>query len=226
MQRILVDAGAAAEGLTPVLDLGCAADRMLRFYPHRTGTSELWGVDINARYIRYINWCQINLSPPLRFATVTTVPHLPFEDNYFDLVYCGSVFTHITDLADAWLLEVRRVLRRGGYAYVTIQDKSSMAILLSRYNATIAGLPEAERTADKIDGEPGTSSEGIHLIHEFDKTVDLSSLDYATFSFSCDPDANIFYDVAYLTDKWSRFIEIVSVTPQAYGCQTTLLCRK
>ena len=196
---------------------------MLRFYPRQAGKSELWGVDINARYI---NWCQNNLSPPMRFVTITTVPHLPFEDNYFDLVYCGSVFTHITDLADAWLLEVRRVLRKGAYAYVTIQDKTSMAILLSQVQRDDRGLPEADRTADKIDGEPGTSSEGIHLIHEFDKTVDLSSQDYATFSFLSDPQADIFYDTAYLTDKWSLFMDIVSVTPQAYGASTAVLCRK
>jgi SAM-dependent methyltransferase len=223
MQRILASAGSSTEKLNRVLDLGCAAGRMLRFYPYQEGRSELWGVDINAPYI---SWCQNHLSPPFLFATVTTVPHLPFEDNFFDLVYCGSVFTHITDLADAWLLEVRRVLRKGGYAYITVQDKTSVEILLSRYGGTVAVLPEADRTAEKLDGEPGTSAEGIHLIHEFDKTVDLSSLDYATFSFSSDPVSNIFYDTKFLTDKWSRFVEIVSVTPRAYGCQTAVLCRK
>jgi SAM-dependent methyltransferase len=223
MQRILSDAGATPEGFTRVLDLGCAAGRMLRFFPHRTDQSELWGVDINGRYI---DWCQSHLGSPFRFATITTAPHLPFEDRYFDLVFCGSVFTHITDLADAWLLEIRRVLRNGGYAYLTIQDKTSMAILLSRYSEAISALGAGERTAVKIDGEPGTSTEGIHLIHEFDEFADLSSIDYASFSFSSDPVSNIFYDADYLIGKWSRFIDIVSVTPQAYGCQTALLCRK
>jgi SAM-dependent methyltransferase len=223
MQEILARAGSTTDDVRRVLDLGCAAGRMLRFYPYEQGRSELWGVDINAKYI---NWCQQHLSPPLLFATVTTLPHLPFEDNYFDLVYCGSVFTHITDLADAWLLELRRVLRKGGYAYITIQDKTSMEILLSRYRAGIAGLATSDRTSDKPGGEPGTSTEGIHLINEFDRTIELSTLDYASFSFSSDPDSNIFYDLQFLEDKWSRFIEIVSSTPRAYGCQTALLCRK
>jgi SAM-dependent methyltransferase len=223
MQRILAQAGANTLAMARVLDLGCAAGRMLRFFPPQLDRSELWGVDINARYIE---WCQNHLGPPMRFATITTMPHLPFEDCYFDLVFCGSVFTHITDLADAWLLEIRRVLRKGGYAYITIQDKTSMAILLSRYSDEVAMVAEGERTADKIDGEPGTSTEGTHLIHEFDKTADLSSIDFATFSFSSDPVSNIFYDADYLIRRWCRFIEIVSVTPRAYGCQTALLCRK
>jgi ubiquinone/menaquinone biosynthesis C-methylase UbiE len=69
----------------------------------------MWGVDINARHI---NWCQLNLRPPFSFATTTTAPQLPFEDGYFDLIYSGSVFTQLSDLADAWILELRRVVRK------------------------------------------------------------------------------------------------------------------
>jgi ubiquinone/menaquinone biosynthesis C-methylase UbiE len=71
---------------------------------------------------------------PLHFVTTTTAPHLPFEDDYFDLVYCGSVFTHISDLADAWLLEIRRILRTGAYAYITIHDNKSVRLLQVFYN--------------------------------------------------------------------------------------------
>jgi SAM-dependent methyltransferase len=112
-----------------VLDLGCASGRMLRFLP-REETSEHWGLDINAAHIE---WCQQNLNPPMLFATNTTSPHLPFEDNLFDLLYCGSVFTHISELAEAWLLEVRRVLRPGGYAYITIHTRQTIDLLRTKY---------------------------------------------------------------------------------------------
>ena len=223
MKEILEKAGAAPEDLYKVLDFGCAAGRLLRFYPYTPGSSELWGLDINAKYI---SWCQSHLSPPFLFATTTNLPHLPFEDNYFDLVYCGSVFTHITDLADAWFLELRRVLRKGGYAYITIQDKTSMQILLSAFSKTIADSAQPERNWDKVDGEPGTSSAFLHMINDFDKTIDLRSKDYACFTFATDPYSNVFYDTQFLVDKWSHFAEILSVTPRAYGCQTAVLCRK
>ena len=223
MEQILEKAGTAPADLHKVLDFGCAAGRLLRFYPHTQGRSELWGLDIDAKHI---SWCQSHLSPPFLFATTTTLPHLPFEDNYFDLVYCGSVFTHITDLADAWFLELRRVLRKGGYAYITIQDKTSMQMLLSRFSTTIADSAQPERDWEKVDGEPGTSSAFLHLINDFNKAIDFCSKDYACFTFATDPYSNVFYDTQFLVDKWSRFAEILSVTPRAYGCQTALLCRK
>jgi len=224
MLDVLQRAGCAAEAQSRVLDVGCAAGRMMRFFP-RHDRAEIWGVDINASHI---SWCQRYLSPPFLFATVTTLPHLPFEDGYFDLIYCGSVFTHIScDLADTWFLELKRILRTSGLIYITVQDKTSMQTLLA--NASIASNGSAS-TADlnweKIDGEPGTSSAGMHWIREFDKTADLSTLDYASFSFSWDGCLNVFYDREYLLNKWSSFLDLVSVTPGAYGCQTALLWRK
>jgi len=90
---------------------------MIRWLARFAAECQIWGVDISARHIVS---CQENLNPPFNFATVTTQPHLPFEDRYFDLIYCASVFTHIDDLADAWLLELKRVTHPGGRAYITL----------------------------------------------------------------------------------------------------------
>jgi SAM-dependent methyltransferase len=222
MVDILSKDGTRAEDLQTVLDFGCGAGRLLRFFPRKRSGQELWGVDINAEYM---TWCQNHLSPPFLFATTTTLPHLPFEDNYFDLAYCGSVFTHVTDLADAWFLELRRVLRRGGHTYITIQDKASMRQMLSRYHAQ----PPDSRTIRsfvKIDGDPGTSPMGLHAVHEADRATGVASKDFATFAYATDPFSNIFYDTQFLVDKWTRFANLVSVTPGAYGSQTALLWRK
>jgi len=111
-----------------VLDFGCGPGRMIRWLASFAEECEIWGVDISARHIV---WCRENLNPPFNFATVTTQPHLPFEDRYFDLIYCASVFTHIDDLADAWLLELKRVMRPGGHAYVTVHDKHTQDLLIN-----------------------------------------------------------------------------------------------
>jgi len=84
-----------------VLDFGCGPGRMIRWFATLAEECEIWGIDISARHIV---WCQENLNPPFNFTTVTTQPHLPFEDRYFDFIYCASVFTHIDDRADDWLL--------------------------------------------------------------------------------------------------------------------------
>src|SRR5262245_9109116 len=205
MLGILKGAGESPQRLLRVLELGCAAGRMLRFYPYIEGKSEIWGVDIKAQHIC---WCQQHLSPPFFFATTTTMPHLPFEDSYFDLVYCGSVFTHISDLADAWFLELRRVLRRGGYAYITIHDKNTVDLLFTKYK-------------DRKD-----YLFLIDMIRRLDEETSVLSQDYACFSIGSEPKTQVFYDVDYIVQKWSRLAKVLSVTKEAYGYQTALLLQK
>jgi SAM-dependent methyltransferase len=43
---------------------------------------------------------------------------LPFEDSSFDVVYCGEIIEHVFD-PDHLLIQVRRVLRRGGLCVLT-----------------------------------------------------------------------------------------------------------
>jgi Methyltransferase domain len=60
-----------------ILEFGCANGRLLRHFEPFAKNCEIWGVDINSKSIY---WCKQNLSPPFNFVTVTTIPHLPFED--------------------------------------------------------------------------------------------------------------------------------------------------
>lgn len=203
--RTLEEAGAKTAALDRVLDFGCGAARVLRFLPRNPGTSEFWGVDVNASMI---TWCQQHLSPPLFFATSTTAPHLPFEDNYFDLVYAFSVFTHISDLADAWLLELRRVLRKGGYALITILDES-----------TLAKMPTIYRD------EPAYV-EYVAGVQAFLARKLAPGQDYAWFSFGADMDAQVFYDQKWLLSKWSRLMRVLSVAEGAHGPHTVILLQK
>ena len=56
-----------------------------------------------------------------------------FSDSYFDLIFTGSAFTHIDDLAEAWLLELRRLLSEKGRVYITIHDRHTIALLDAGY---------------------------------------------------------------------------------------------
>jgi len=187
-----------------ILDLGCQSGRMIRWLANSATKCEIWGVDISARHIV---WCQENMSPPLNFATVTTQPHLPFEDRYFDLVYCGSVFTHIDDLSDAWLLEVRRILRKDGRAYITVNDNHALDLVLN-------------------DRVPYALEFKTYLL-SYDKKFNFTRSDY----YKCcicpgTPDVIVFYDIDYLRQHWGRILQIISVTPEAYGYQTAIVMKK
>jgi SAM-dependent methyltransferase len=205
MIAILEAGDAHPEAMSRVLDLGCGAGRMLRHFPRGGNDLELWGLDIDGDHIA---WCQEHLGPPFLFATITTAPHLPFEDGYFDFVYCGSVFTHISDLADAWFLELRRVLRSRGYAYLTIHDKTSIDILLGPY--------KDRREHAYI----------IEQLQDLDRRTSILSKDFSYLSILVDPHVNVFYDAEYLVEKWSRLARFVSLTERAMDYQSALLFQK
>ena len=204
MLALLADAASEPQPIRRVLDLGCAEGRMLRFFP-RNGDPELWGVDINAERI---GWAQSHLPDPFRFAVVTTAPHLPFEDNHFDLVYCLSVFTHISDLADAWFLEVLRILRPGGLVYLTIHDEHTVELLLGKY------------------GDRKKHPYMVDLVRKFDAETGTLARDWVYFTILADPAAQVFYRADYLIEKWSKLADCLTVKPETADYQTSLIFRK
>lgn len=203
MLASLAEAGVGVDSLGSVLDFGCAEARMLRFLPG-VGERNLWGVDVNAERIA---WCQLNLQPPLRFATTTTAPHLPFGDDSFDLAYGISVFTHISELADAWLLELLRVVRPDGHLYLTIHDEHTLELL----------------------GEPGVENPNpdlAELVDRFDRQTGALARDWVYFAVHADPGAQVFYRRDALLRRWSQLADVRAVEQEAIGYQTALLLRK
>jgi SAM-dependent methyltransferase len=180
-----------------VLDFGSGSGRFVRMWGSTAG--EVWGCDLNADQIR---WCQTFLSPPYRFVTTGTTPVLPFEDRTFDLVYAGSVFTHIPESADAWLMEIRRIVRPGGYFYVTISDE----VL---WDAVKRG--EFPLLESYMHMHPAGASE--HLPADF---VVLGQ----------GPGSNVFYRRDYFASFASAYFEVCSSTPEARGFQAAFVLRR
>jgi SAM-dependent methyltransferase len=105
-----------------ILDFGCSSGRVLRHFHEQQQSMgwELYGVDVQARPIE---WMRQNFPESFKIYTGNTLPHLPFEDNTFDAIYGFSVFTHIKYQWDAWILELRRVLKPGGVLLQTIHTE-------------------------------------------------------------------------------------------------------
>jgi ubiquinone/menaquinone biosynthesis C-methylase UbiE len=197
MRTILSESGYCFESGGRILELGCAGGRMIRWLRDVAENCEIWGTDISGEHIV---WCKQYLTPPFHFFITTTAPHLPFEDGYFDLIYAGSVFTHIDDLADAWLLELRRLLRPGGRLYITIHDNHTIRVLSD-------GKHDLSRT----------------LLCRKDY---FANSDFSMFTIGRFMRSQVFYDSEYLARMWQSFFDVVSVTNEAYGYQTGILLRK
>ena len=109
------------------LDFGSGVGRALRHFTAEAEQAEFWGCDIDGSSIR---WSVQNLSPPFRFFQIGEVPTLPFEDNSFDLVYAVSVLSHIHSTWHQWLMEIRRILKPGGFFFATFLGPTPMAEML------------------------------------------------------------------------------------------------
>ena len=46
------------------------------------------------------------------------------------------------------------------------------------------------------------------------------------FTISRGPMSQVYYDIDYLRQHWGRFLNVLSVTPEAYGYQTAIVLEK
>jgi ubiquinone/menaquinone biosynthesis C-methylase UbiE len=184
-----------------ILDVGCASGRMIRHLHGLAGRCEIWGTDISAEHIF---WCKRHLSPPFHFATTTKVPHLPFEDRSFRLIYCGSLFTHIDDLADAWLLELKRILAPDGRLYLTAHDNHTIDLYETGEHAT----------------RPAVRWIRSHEVYQ------QSKASFGMFTVGRDHESQVYYDREYLSRMLRSNFEILSITEEAYTMQTAYLLRR
>ncbi len=112
-----------------VLDFGCGSGKVMRHFLAEAQECELWGCDIDAPSI---DWINRELSPPLHAFLNGEAPPLDQPDRIFDLVWSVSVFTHLTDHWAGWLAELHRVLAPGGLAIISFLGRAMYEVWTER----------------------------------------------------------------------------------------------
>jgi ubiquinone/menaquinone biosynthesis C-methylase UbiE len=104
---IIVDVLKAAAPKT-VMDLGCGTGALLEQVLKIEYIDAAYGLDLSEKMLEQAR-------NKLTGATLIQgdSEHLPFEDDFFDVVYCNDSFHHYPN-PKAVLSEVKRVLKRGG----------------------------------------------------------------------------------------------------------------
>ncbi len=119
MQQILKKNGLLIDKFEAILDFGCGVGRVMRYF-HTMRGPVLYGTDYNPDLIA---WCHENI----KFADFRTNPLvglLDFNNECFDFIYVLSVFTHLQESQqDFWIQELSRVLKPGGYLFITVHGK-------------------------------------------------------------------------------------------------------
>jgi SAM-dependent methyltransferase len=101
-----------------VLDFGCGVGRILRHFATEARETRLFAAcDIDAPSAA---WLAENYGDRFDVHHTAELPPLPWADGTFDLIYAGSVFTHLTDAWAQWLAEVHRLLAPRGLAFITL----------------------------------------------------------------------------------------------------------
>lgn len=203
MAEVLKGCGHTLAANATMLDFGCGGGRMLRHLSTVAPEGTFWGCDTESRAIA---WAQAYLDPRYRLFTNLREPHLPFAAGSLDLVYAGSVFSHLHDMAEFWLLELRRIVRPGGTLYLTFQDDSSLAFI--RAQGTAGARHYYQNLFVANNAEPLFQAEYQRIVIGRDK--------YSS---------QVFYKTAWLQTLLQGFFSSVQLVPNGYGWQTAAVLR-
>jgi SAM-dependent methyltransferase len=149
---MLVNDAMAARDITApkrILDFGCGCGRTLRWLVDQHGDVEFHGADVDAEAIE---WSRRHY-PRARFAVTDPQPPLPFSSQFFDVVYCLSVFTHLNEaMQDHWLAELHRILTPGGLLLLTVHGPNAAAQLKAQIAEELAEKGFVHKRSKKLQG--------------------------------------------------------------------------
>jgi SAM-dependent methyltransferase len=200
LRQIFDRLGLQLNGIS-IMDWGCRDGRVLRHFASEAKVCDFWGVDQDGACIE---WAKENFAPPFKFATCSAYPHLPFEDRTFNVIFGISVFTHISALADTWLLELRRILVPGGYGLFSVHDEHTWE-MLSQHGST--------RELFQLGFEDIANAAKADLV-----VVDGSDLESEYI--------NVFHSRARILREWGQYFQIVSIDPGLMHHQSVVVLRK
>ena len=192
-------------GIDSVLDIGCASGRLLRHLHYQAGIPTVMGCDIN-RF--HVDWVARNLPPEIAVFQNTSIPSLPLPDASLDCVTAFSVMTHVESFDSTWLMELRRILRPGGIAWLTFHG---------------------DRTWREM--QPGWPLYGALDRHpDYQQWRELPQLpfDRTVFRWQADRSysSNVFYRDGYIQSCWGRLLEVVDIIPAIPAFQDICILRK
>lgn len=204
IKTALAGIGRSLQEFPRILDFGCGCVCVTRWLQYEVSSSELYGCDIDAEAI---SWDRDHL--PVEFARNQPEPPLPYADDSFDLILNHSVFTHLDErMQDLWLAELRRVLKPGGIALLSVHGPRAFGMTehAARFEGEAAAVWRRELERDGI--------------------LFISSDAYVGSSFPSFYHTT-FHAPWYVFEHWTRWFAISAYLPHAdLGFQDIVLLRR
>jgi 2-polyprenyl-3-methyl-5-hydroxy-6-metoxy-1,4-benzoquinol methylase len=147
-----------------ILDWGCGPARIARHLPSLLPTCDIFATDYNEKTIR---WCKGNI-PSVHFTMNNINPPTNYENEFFDVIYGISIFTHLSEPNhQGWYEELVRIVAPGGILFLTTQGNAFKEILTTQ--------EQEDFTSGKLVVR-GKAKEGHRVFSAFQPSEYMTSL--------------------------------------------------
>lgn len=205
-QNVLLAAQKYGIEVKTFFDLGCASGRIIRHIPHLMPGIKTLGCDINRLHVE---WCNTYLPSNIQAFQNHSIPALPLEANSIDVATAFSVFTHIEAFETTWLMEIERILRPNGIAWITVHTEHTLVDMNPNWPLwkPVMNYPNITHLIDENRHFPGN-----RLTVRWRNNRSYSS--------------NVFYKESYLHSHWGRIFEVLELRRRFPRFQDVLILRK
>lgn len=172
-------------------DFGGSTGRLFRHFLAQSTSWDVWSCDFKQTSVDF----NVEHFPNAKTFLNNSYPSLPIPDGYFDLISACSVFTHVNETETAWLLELRRTMKIGGIACLSIHNDhtwtSAPDVIRGQLNelrpdiANLDCIPPGKTVISWRDDDP----------------------------YNC----NVFHSDDYIRRNWGRFFEVLAIHPLYLG---------
>ena len=178
--------------VSSALDIGCATGRILRHMHFQMNLPEIYGCDINRLHV---DWVNEHLPQSVKVFQNSSMPIFQIPSKSLDFVSAFSVFTHVEAFDTAWIMEIKRVLKPGGVAWITIHGDRTWKELNPSWPiySPLVSHPDFAGLRQSVELPEGRTVFRWH-----------SEISYS---------ANIFYNYSYIKKVWGRFMDIADIFP-------------
>ena len=134
------------------LDIGCGDGDITLFLKDKMNATNAYGIEISEEAT-----VEAKKKGVIAFKMDVDNCDLPFEDNFFDAIYCGEIIEHVFD-TDHLLKETKRVLKSGGVCIFTTPNlagwSSRFALLFGYQPYPMAASPVHESAGKLLTKSP------------------------------------------------------------------------
>jgi len=188
------------------LDFGCASGRVIRHFAIQHPEIRTCGCDINRLHVE---WCNTYLPSNCIVFQNHSIPTIPLPDASLDLISAFSVFTHTDAMETTWLMEIVRLLRPGGLAWLTVHTDGTLHDMDKNWPLWKPTMDHPLATK-LLDGK--RNFDGDRIILRWHPDASYSS--------------NVFYKQAYINKVWGRILNIVEFRRRCPNFQDVVLVQK